>query len=106
MIGGQPSTYEKTKRMNDNSENFPYLEFIDGLEEAIYWHNAWYSRGMRHLIFNIPANEDLLARDAHIHCKLGGFLAHLPTPPGHEALKAQSRGNAPANARPDARFAA
>ncbi len=74
---------------NPSVDAFPYDEFIDGLEEAIYWHNAWYSRGMRQLLFNSPANEDLLARDAHLHCKLAGFFGYLPTPPGHEELKSQ-----------------
>ena len=74
---------------NPSVDAFPYDEFIDGLEEAIYWHNAWYSRGMRQLLFKSPANEDLLARDAHLHCKLAGFFGYLPTPPGHEELKSQ-----------------
>ncbi|OYY74942.1 MAG: hypothetical protein B7Y40_03060 [Gammaproteobacteria bacterium 28-57-27] len=75
--------------MNDSNISFPYDEFIDGLEEAIYWHNAWYSRGMRQLLLQTPASEDLIARDAHLHCKLAGFFGQLPTPPGHEELKVQ-----------------
>ncbi|MEW5837987.1 MAG: hypothetical protein AB1717_04050 [Pseudomonadota bacterium] len=69
--------------------SFPYEAFIDGLEEAIYWHNAWYARGMRQLLLHSQPGEDLLARDAHLHCKLAGFFGVLPTPPGHEDLKAQ-----------------
>ena len=72
-----------------SQENFPYSAFIDGLEEAIYWHNAWYSRGMRQLMSQGTSSEDLLARDAHLHCKLAGFFNYLPTPPGREELKAQ-----------------
>ena len=68
---------------------FPYDAFIDGLEEAIYWHNAWFARGMRQLLLRNQPSEDLLARDAHLHCKLAGFFSYLPTPPGHEDLKAQ-----------------
>ena len=75
--------------MNDNRTSFPYDEFIDGLEEAIYWHNAWFSRGLRQLVLQTRLSEDLVARDAHLHCKLAGFFGYLPTPPGHEALKAQ-----------------
>ena len=75
--------------MNDNKVRFPYDEFIDGLEEAIYWHNAWYSRGMRQLILQTNSSDDLIARDAHLHCKLAGFFGYLPTPPGQEELKAQ-----------------
>ncbi|HES76048.1 MAG TPA: hypothetical protein ENO09_03455 [bacterium] len=74
--------------MNDHAR-FPYDEFIDGLEEAIYWHNAWFSRGMRQLILPTNGSEDLVARDAHLHCKLAGFFGYLPTPPGQEELKAQ-----------------
>ncbi len=75
--------------MNDSNARFPYDEFIDGLEEAIYWHNAWYSRGMRQLILQTTSSEDLIARDAHLHCKLAAFFGYLPTPPGQEELKAQ-----------------
>lgn len=75
--------------MNDSRVRFPYDEFIDGLEEAIYWHNAWFSRGMRQLVLQTDLSEDLVARDAHLHCKLAGFFGYLPTPPGHEELKAQ-----------------
>jgi hypothetical protein len=75
--------------MNDTRARFPYDEFIDGLEEAIYWHNAWYSRGMRQLILQTNSSEDLIARDAHLHCKLAGFFGYLPTQPGHEELKTQ-----------------
>lgn len=74
---------------DDDSTNFPYDEFIDGLEEAIYWHNAWYSRGMHQLLLQTSASEDLIARDAHLHCKLAGFFDLFSTPPGHEELKAQ-----------------
>lgn len=68
---------------------FPYDAFIDGLEEAIYWHNDWYARGMRLLLQRLPASDDLLAHDAHTHCKLAGLLKNLPTPPGHEVLMQQ-----------------
>lgn len=61
---------------------FPYTEFLDQFEEAIYWHMAWYSRGLRQLIFNPDGDEDLTAKDAHMHCRLGTFLARIPAPPG------------------------
>ena len=75
--------------ISSEQASFPYEEFLDGLEEAIYWHNAWYARGMRQLLLQAQPSEDLLARDAHLHCKLAGFLSYLPTPPGHEDLKGQ-----------------
>ncbi len=76
--------------INTEPTAFPYGEFIDGLEEAIYWHNAWYARGMRQLVLQTTLpSEDLIARDAHLHCKLAGLLGCLPTPPGHEQLKDQ-----------------
>ena len=75
--------------MTDRTTSFPYDEFIDGLEEAIYWHNAWFVRGMRQLLLQTPASEDLITRDAHLHCKLAGFFGHLPNPPGHDDLMEQ-----------------
>jgi hypothetical protein len=76
--------------MSHGHTTFPYAEFIDGLEEAIYWHNAWFSRGVRQLIFGADGGcDDLNTRDAHLHCKLGAFFDYLPTPPGHAELKAQ-----------------
>lgn len=74
--------------MNDDKKTFPYDEYIDGLEEAIYWHNAWFARGMRQLLLPTATSGDLLGHDAHLHCKLAGFFSYLPTPPGHEELKA------------------
>lgn len=75
--------------MSPSRAIYPYVEFIDGLEEAIYWHNAWFSRGVRQLIFGADGGHDLNAHDAHLHCKLGAFFDSLPTPPGHAELKAQ-----------------
>jgi hypothetical protein len=75
--------------MDHSRSKFPYVEFIDGLEEAIYWHNAWFSRGMHQIILGSNGCDDLTAHDAHLHCKLGAFFGYLPTPPGHAELKAQ-----------------
>lgn len=61
---------------------FPSADFLDQFEEAIYWHMAWYSRGIRHLIFSNGQSDDLIGKDAHLHCRLGGFLSRFPTPPG------------------------
>lgn len=75
--------------MNEPRQSFPYQDFLDQFEEAIYWHIAWYSRGVRHLMFKLGAGEDLAAKDAHHNCKLGCFLHRFPTPPGCEAMVAQ-----------------
>ncbi|MEW6445303.1 MAG: CZB domain-containing protein [Pseudomonadota bacterium] len=65
---------------------FPYQDFLDQFEEAIYWHIAWYSRGVRHLMFQLGAGDDLTAKDAQHHCRLGCFLDRFPTPPGCEEM--------------------
>lgn len=66
---------------------FPYADFLDQFEEAIYWHIAWYSRGIRHLMFK-GAADDLTHREAHMHCRLGQFLGRFPPPPGcHEMVE-------------------
>ncbi|MFZ5466679.1 MAG: CZB domain-containing protein [Pseudomonadota bacterium] len=68
--------------MSSTEATFPYAGFLDQFEEAIYWHIAWYSRGIRHLMFSNGAGDDLVGKDAHLHCRLGGFLSRFPTPPG------------------------
>lgn len=75
--------------MSESQQAFPYAAFIDQFEEAIYWHIAWYSRGIRHLMFNTGPADDLVGKDAHCHCRLGGFLNRFPTPPGCENLTEQ-----------------
>jgi len=76
-------------RMSDSQQAFPYADFLDQFEEAIYWHIAWYSRGIRHLMFGDGAGDDLVGKDAHSHCRLGSFLSRFPTPPGCEDLLVQ-----------------
>ncbi|MDM7322967.1 MAG: hypothetical protein P3W87_006820 [Gammaproteobacteria bacterium] len=68
--------------MSSLDASFPYADFLDAFEEAIYWHIAWYSRGIRHLIFINSPGDDLVGKDAHLHCRLGRFLSRFPTPPG------------------------
>ncbi|HET19002.1 MAG TPA: hypothetical protein ENO16_00135 [Chromatiales bacterium] len=75
--------------MSSPDATFPYADFLDQFEEAIYWHIAWYSRGVRHLMFTNGAGDDLIGKDAHLHCRLGGFLSRFPTPPDCEEMIGQ-----------------
>lgn len=75
--------------MNSLDAEFPYADFLDQFEEAIYWHIAWYSRGIRHLLFSNGAGEDLIGKEAHQHCRLGSFFSRFPTPPGCEEMVSQ-----------------
>ncbi|MGK0673124.1 MAG: hypothetical protein ABWU16_00465 [Halothiobacillaceae bacterium] len=68
--------------MSNLDTSFPYADFLDQFEEAIYWHIAWYSRCIRHLMFSKGADDDLVGKDAHLHCHLGSFLSRFPAPPG------------------------
>ncbi len=65
-----------------DSVTTPLTEILDQCEEAIYWHLAWYSRGMGHLMFGTEAGEDLIGKEAHTHCRTGRFLARFSALPG------------------------
>lgn len=75
--------------MSDSRQAFPYADFLDQFEEAIYWHIAWYSRGIRHLMFSDGPADDLVGKDAHNHCRLGCFLHRFPSPPGCDEMVEQ-----------------
>ncbi len=60
-------------------------DFLDQFEEAIYWHQEWYTRVMKTLLLRRPADPDILKPDAHQQCHLGVFLGASATPEGHEA---------------------
>lgn len=59
-------------------------EFLDQLEESIYWHQEWFTRVMKNLLFRRHSDRDIFQPDAHERCHLGAFLGNTPIPTRYE----------------------
>lgn len=68
-----------------------YCEYINRLEEAIYWHQEWFSRVARSLIYNDKAPEDILKADAHLNCNFGRWFNNVEAPPKREQMVEELR---------------
>jgi len=64
--------------------DFDYANFVDQLEEVIYWHQDWHMRLMAKLLFG-RSFDDI----DHHQCHFGRFLDNTPTPPGREVEMAK-----------------